>query len=172
MNVIDVRDLVDQPGSAKRVRVDEPVEGLRTELAAVPDDERLEADLLLESVLEGILVRGSVGGRMRLRCARCLKEFERDFDVRMDELVAREPGPDDDYVLPDDLMLDPEPMVRDAVVLQMPFAPVCQPDCLGLCERCGGDRNLGECLCGPDVDPRWAALEALIEARSNERDER
>jgi uncharacterized protein len=172
MNVIDVRDLVDQPGSARRVRVDEPIEGLHTELAAVPDDERLEADLLLESVLEGILVRGSVGGRMRLRCARCLKEFERDFDVRMDELVAREPGPDDDYVLLDDLMLDPEPMVRDAVVLQMPFAPVCRPDCLGLCERCGGDRNLGECLCGPDVDPRWAGLEALFEARSNGRDER
>lgn len=171
MHEIDVRDLVDQPGSAKHVRVDEPVGGLQTELAVVPDDERLEGDLLLESVVEGIVVRGSVGGRMRLRCARCLREFERDFDVRMDELYAREPGPDDDYALAEDLMLDPEPMVRDAVVLQMPFAPVCRPDCLGLCERCGGDRNLGECTCAPEVDPRWAGLEVLLDDRSTDRDD-
>jgi uncharacterized protein len=108
---------------------------------------------------------------MRLRCARCLREFERDFDVRMDELYAREPGPEDDYTLAEDLMLDPEPMVRDAVVLQMPFAPVCRPDCLGLCERCGGDRNLGECTCAPEVDPRWAGLEVLLDDRSIDRDD-
>jgi uncharacterized protein len=171
MREIDVRDLVDQPGSSKHVRVDEPVGGLQTELAVVPDDGRLEGDLLLESVVEGIVVRGSVGGRMRLRCARCLSEFERDFDVRMDELYAREPGPEDDYTLAEDLMLDPEPMVRDAVVLQMPFAPVCRPDCLGLCERCGGDRNLGECTCAPEVDPRWAGLEVLLDDRSIDRDD-
>ena len=172
MRAIDVRDLVHQPGSSRQVRVDEPVEGLRTELASVPEDDRLEGELILESVVEGIVVRGSVGGRMRLRCARCLREFERGFDVRMDELYVREPGPEDDYVLADDLMLDPEPMVRDAVVLDMPFAPVCRPDCLGLCERCGGDRNLGECVCGPELDRRWAGLEALLDDARSRPDDR
>jgi uncharacterized protein len=162
MNAIDVRDLLERPGSARRIRLDEPVEGLRTELAAVGPEAPIEGDLTLESVLEGIYVTGSVGGRMTLRCARCLKEFEAEFDVAMNELYVREPGPEDDYVLADDLMLDPEPMVRDAVVLEMPFSPLCRPDCLGLCERCGGDRNIGECTCGPDVDPRWSALEALF----------
>jgi uncharacterized protein len=51
--------------------------------------------------------------------------------------------------------------VRDAVVLEMPFSPLCRPDCLGLCARCGGDRNLGECSCGPEVDPRWGALDDI-----------
>ncbi|HEX2425279.1 MAG TPA: YceD family protein [Actinomycetota bacterium] len=162
MNAIDVRDLLERPGSAKRVRVDEPVEGLQTELAAVRPEAPIEGELTLESVVEGIFVTGSVGGRMTLRCARCLREFEAEFDVAMNELYVREPGSEDDYVLADDLMLDPEPMVRDAVVLQMPFSPLCRPDCLGLCERCGGDRNIGECRCGPDVDPRWSALEALF----------
>jgi uncharacterized protein len=162
MNAIDVRDLLERPGSAKRVRVDEPVEGLQTELAAVRPEAQIEGELTLESVVEGIFVTGSVGGRMTLRCARCLREFEAEFDVAMNELYVREPGSEDDYVLADDLMLDPEPMVRDAVVLQMPFSPLCRPDCLGLCERCGGDRNIGECRCGPDVDPRWSALEALF----------
>jgi uncharacterized protein len=54
-------------------------------------------------------------------------------------------------------------MVRDAVLLDVPFAPLCRPECLGLCERCGGDRNLGECSCVETVDPRWADLERFID---------
>jgi len=162
MRAIDVRDLLDRPGSAKQVHLDERVEDMGTELAAVDAEAPIEGDLTLESVIEGIFVTGSVGGRMTLRCARCLKEFEAPFDVDMNEVYVRRAGPDDDYALADDLTLDPEPMVRDAVVLQMPFSPLCRPDCLGLCPRCGGDRNLGECTCGPDLDPRWSALESLF----------
>ena len=68
----------------------------------------------------------------------------------------------EEYVLPAEGIIDLEPMIRDAVVLAMPFSPLCRPDCLGLCARCGGDRNLGECSCPPEVDERLAAL-AMIE---------
>jgi uncharacterized protein len=167
MRAIDVRDLVESPGSAKRVPVADSVAGLETELATVDAGAPLEGELTLESVVEGIFVTGNVGGSMTLRCARCLREFQSDFDVAMNELYAREPGPEDDYALAEDLTLDPEPMVRDAVVLEMPFSPLCKPDCLGLCARCGGDRNLSECVCGPDVDPRWSALGALFGPETN-----
>ena len=163
MRAIDVRDLLQHPGASRTVHVQEPVPGLRTELAGVPEETPIEGDLTLESLVDGIYVTGSFGGRMRLRCARCLKEFDRVFDVDVRELVPREPGPDDDYALEDDLTLDPEPMVRDAVVLEMPFSPLCRPGCLGLCEICGGDRNLGECPGHETADPRWAALEGLFE---------
>jgi DUF177 domain-containing protein len=163
MHAIDVRDLLEHPGSSKTVHVDEAVPDLRTELAQVPEDSRIEGDLTLESVVEGVYVTGSVGGRMSFHCARCLKGFERDFDVQMRELVSRESGPEEDYALGADLLLDPESMVRDAVVLAMPFSPLCRPECLGLCERCGGDRNLGECICATPTDPRWAALERFSE---------
>ena len=161
MRAIDVRDLLEQPGSSRTVHVDEPVPGLRTELADVPDDAPIEGDLMLESVSEGIYVSGRVQGRFAMRCARCLKEFTRGFDLEMAELVPREASPEDDYALASDLTLDPEPMVRDAVVLEMPFSPLCRPDCLGLCEICGGDRNLGECPGHEASDPRWAGLDAL-----------
>jgi uncharacterized protein len=163
MRSIDVRDLLQNPGSARTVRVHEAVPDLRTELACVPEDEPIEGALTLESVVEGIYVTGSVVGRVSYRCARCLKEFDGGFDVQMNELFVREPTPDDDYALEPDLTLDPEPMVRDAVVLEMPFSPLCTPDCLGLCERCGGDRNLGECSCTEPIDPRWSALEGLTD---------
>jgi uncharacterized protein len=163
MRAIDIRDLLERPGSSRTVHLDEPVAGLRTELVDVPEDAPIEGDLLLESVTDGIYVSGSLEGRFQMRCARCLKPFERAFDVEMTELVAREPGPEDDYALAEDLMLDPEPMVRDAVGLEMPFAPLCRPDCRGLCEICGGDRNLGECPGHARTDPRWAALDALVD---------
>ena len=163
MRAIDVRDLLEHPGSSKAVHVQERVPDLHTEMADVPEDEPLDGDLLLESVLDGILVSGNVAGHLTMRCARCLKEFRSEFDLTMEELFVRDPGPDDDYGLSEHLSLDPEPMVRDAVVLEMPFSPLCRPNCLGLCPVCGGDRNLGECPGHEPVDPRWAPLEGLFD---------
>ena len=157
--VIDVRDLVGHPGSSRTVRVDESIEGLATQLAVVPDDRPVEADLMLESVVEGILVTGPVWGSMQLSCARCLKTFDQSFHLEVQELFAPgASGEGDEYPLGTEGSMDLEPMIRDAVVLAMPFAPLCRPDCRGLCPRCGGDRNLGECSCPPEVDPRWAPL--------------
>lgn len=156
--VIDVRDLIDHPGSSRSVQVSEPIPGLGTELATVPEDRRIEAALLFESVVEGVLVSGPVSGAMTISCARCLKRFQSEFRLDVQELFVPEAtGDEDEYVLGDD-SVDLEPMIRDAVILSMPFAPLCRPDCRGLCERCGGDRNLGECTCRPEVDPRWQPL--------------
>lgn len=165
MREIDVRDLLGHPGLSKTVHVEEPVPGLQVELADVPESAPIEGDLLLESVVEGVLVSGELSGPVRLRCSRCLKEFEAHFDVGVSELFVPEPDPDgDEYPIEPQGTLDPEQMVRDAVVPNLPFAPLCTTDCLGLCERCGGDRNLGECTC-PErpADHRWAALEGLEE---------
>lgn len=164
MRAIDVRDLLAKPGSATRSRVDEPLEGLRTEVVEVPADAPVAGDLLLENVVEGIVVSGTISAGMSLTCARCLRRYSEPVEVRVRELFTIDPDPDtDEYAYDaDGGELDPEPMVRDAVGLAMPFAPLCRPDCKGLCERCGGDRNVGECGCGEVVDPRWAPLQDLL----------
>jgi uncharacterized protein len=163
MREIDVKDLLGNPGHSKTVHVTEPVPGLRTELADVPEEAAVEGDLLLESVVEGILVSGELRGPLALRCSRCLKKFGASFDVDVSELFVTEPDPEtDEYPLRPEGTLDPEQMVRDAVVPTLPFAPLCTLDCLGLCERCGGDRNLGECACSEvPGDPRLALLADL-----------
>lgn len=158
---IDVRDLVGSPGSARRVHVAEPIEELASPLASVPEANPVDADLLLESVVEGILATGPLAGTMELRCARCLTTFESPFHLDVQELFTSDAGRDEEVYPLGEGELDLEPMIRDAVVLAMPFAPLCRPDCLGLCERCGGDRNLGECRCEPEADSRWAALSSL-----------
>jgi uncharacterized protein len=161
MERVDVRDLLERPGSSREVHVAEPVAGLHTELARVPATDPVDADLLLEHVVEGILVSGPLSGRMAFRCARCLKEFSREFRVEVHELFVPGAAEEDDQYPVADGAIDLEPMVRDAVMLSMPFSPLCRTECLGLCERCGGDRNLGECSCGPELDPRWSVLDDL-----------
>jgi uncharacterized protein len=162
---IDVRDLLDSPGASRPLHVAERFEGLETPLAEVPPEVPVRVDLLLESVAEGILVSGPLSGRIDYRCARCLKSFSGDFRVEVTELFALNPEEDDDYPVREGT-IDLEPMVRDAVLLAIPFSPLCRADCLGLCERCGGDRNLGECTCPPAVDPRWEPLGRLRIDRS------
>jgi uncharacterized protein len=159
--LIDVSDLISNPGASRAVRVEETIEGLATQLAAVPDDRPIGAELLLESIVDGIVVSGPVSGVMMLTCARCLKPFDRVFEIPVQELYAPEVDPNaDEYPLVEG-HVDLEPLIRDAVVLAMPFAPLCRQDCRGLCSRCGGDLNFGECTCLPDVDPRWAPLSDL-----------
>jgi uncharacterized protein len=156
--VIDVRDLMGHPGSSRQVHLSETIPSLGTPVAVVPEDHPVAGDLLLESVVEGILVTGPLRGMMVLTCARCLKPFDGTFDLAVQELYASGAGVEDDEYPLIEGEIDLEPMIRDAVILAMPFAPLCRADCQGLCERCGGDRNLGECSCPPVVDIRWTPL--------------
>ncbi|MGH2696440.1 MAG: YceD family protein, partial [Actinomycetota bacterium] len=144
-----------------RVTLEERFEELGTELARVPGEQPVRMDVLLESVVEGIEVSGPLSGRVAYRCARCLKAFDDAFRLEVRELFAAEAADDDDEYPITEGHIDLEPMVRDTVVLSMPFSPLCREDCRGLCERCGGDRNVGECTCGPEVDPRWTILDEL-----------
>lgn len=159
---IDVRDLVGHPGASREHAVSGTLEGLAIELVRVPGDVPVAADLLLESVVEGILVTGTIRGTWVLRCARCLTEFEAPFEVAVSELFAVTPDEDaDTYPLDPEAVIDPDQMVRDAIGVEMPFSPLCRSDCRGLCEVCGGNRDLGECPGHERQDPRFAVLSEL-----------
>ena len=163
--MLNVHDLIGHPGMARTVDLLGTIDGLATELVALPDDAMLGGALSLESVIEGVFVAGSITGTWRLRCARCLTEETRPFTVEIGELVtpvATDPDKaDDDYVLVDE-QIDIDQIVRDAIGVEMPFAPLCRPDCRGLCPTCGGNRNLGECPGHDAIDPRFAVLSELL----------
>jgi uncharacterized protein len=71
-------------------------------------------------------------------------------------------------VLDPELGIEPGQMIRDVVGVQMPFSPLCRPDCRGLCEVCGGNRNLGECPGHDEVDTRFAVLSHLYPDETND----
>ena len=52
--------------------------------------------------------------------------------------------------------------VMDYVLLAFPIQSLCRPDCAGLCQVCGGNRNEVPCTCQTDAgDPRFALLKQL-----------
>nr|WP_304441398.1 DUF177 domain-containing protein [Kineosporia sp. R_H_3] len=141
---------------------------LGTDVIGVPEGTDLELDLRLEAVMEGVLVSGTARGRATGECVRCLGDVDQEIEVDLQELYVypgRSPeGSDDEDELRElqDDLIDLEPALRDAVVLALPFQPVCREDCPGLCSECGA--RLAD---DPDhhhesVDPRWAALQGIV----------
>jgi len=104
----------------------------------VPVKAELQLDVRLEDVSDGVLVTATATAPLAGECARCLDEFTSSTQVSFQELYAAEPGGsgDDGYLLDGDL-LDLEPALRDALVLELPLSPLCEADCAGLCPVCG-----------------------------------
>ena len=146
-------------------RVVEAPDELGTEVLRIPAGSDLEIDVRLEAVMEGVLVTGTVRGRATGECVRCLEDVEVEADGDLQELYThpdRLDGPqedEDDEVrrLAGDL-IDLEPAIRDAIVLDLPFQPVCREDCPGLCSTCGARLETDPQHHHDSVDPRWAAL--------------
>jgi uncharacterized protein len=58
--------------------------------------------------------------------------------------------------------IDLVPVIRETIMIELPVAPLCSPECAGICPLCGADRNIAPCACSTEVrDDRWAALDQL-----------
>ncbi len=171
---ISTHDLGRRPGSMRTVELEVPVtEPMGNEVIAVPAGAEVSLDLRLEAVLDGVLVTGTISATAEGECVRCLDAIERDLTIDVTEMFAypgtqqEVSGEEDAEELPelDGDIADLEATVTDAVVLALPFQPLCRPDCPGLCSVCGirlADAGPGH---GHEqLDPRWAALGALREA--------
>jgi uncharacterized protein len=146
---------------------------LSIEVIGVPPGAELTLDLRLESVMEGVLVSGTVVAPLTGECGRCLDPVQDELEVEIAELFAyedsttRETADDDEedvsFMVGD--LLDLEPVLRDAIVVELPLTPLCSPDCPGLCAECGERLEVGGGLHHHEVvDPRWAALLGLVES--------
>ncbi|MGI9157460.1 MAG: YceD family protein [Marmoricola sp.] len=164
--MLDTRELGRRPGSQRRksFQAEAPAE-LGIEVLRVPEGAPVEIDLRLEAVMEGVLVTGSADADLEGECVRCLEPIEDIVHVDFQELFVyddpdtRAVDDDEDVSRLEDDLLDLEPVLRDTVVLALPFQPLCREDCPGLCVECGA-----RLVDDPDhshedpIDPRWASL--------------
>ena len=164
----NVAALLSEPAGSTR---DYDVAGVTIPLS---DDLRLadpiDGHVRLTRTNRGLLVTSSLATALDAECSRCLRDIEVPIDVRIEEealpsldldtgqSIARATEPDV-VRLNEHHELELQPVVADAISLAEPIAPVCRPDCPGLCPVCGERMETGDHRHDEDeVDPRLAAL--------------
>ena len=124
---ISVRDiLVESVGYSRAYKITGEKPDLETVLLTSP----LDGELSIARLDGGVLVRGHVKGSVELECHRCLRTFERPFELNLSQLFAADPG-DDEMPIIDDL-IDLAPLVEQEIVLSLPIKILCRPDCQGI----------------------------------------
>ena len=156
---LSVYDLLHRAGEMREHSIEVVVpERLGEGQVAVQAGAVLDLDVRLEGLHDGILVSAAVTGTATGECSRCLKPIAEPVEVDIAELFAYDVDEAFDYQVHED-HVDLEPVVRDAVVLSLPFQPVCRPDCPGL-DPVTGERveDIPDYQPREGVDPRWSAL--------------
>lgn len=166
--VLDTHELGRRAGAMfkKVLKVAAP-EGLGDDVIGIKAGSDITLDIRCESVIEGMLVSGDVTGKATGECSRCLDPIAFDVTVPIQELYAFEESEDEDdeqLKLEGDL-LDLEPVVRDALVLSLPLAPLCNDECLGLCSECGIKMSEAPDHQHESIDSRWQALQGLLDEK-------
>jgi uncharacterized protein len=125
-----------------------------------------------------VVAHGMLTGGLETGCARCTAPTRPVLDasfhlsfVPVSEDSEAPPGAEREILEGEaetvgyiDEQIELEPVLREQLILALPYAPLCREDCKGLCARCGQDLNEGPCSCPaeasePEVKPdRWAAL--------------
>lgn len=174
--MLDTLNLGRRPGSMRAVhRVVPAPSRIGLDLVAIDKDTAIDLDLRLQAVSEGVLVTGTVHADTVGECSRCLEPFTGSVDLYLTELFAypnsateatTEEG--EIYRIVDD-EIDLEPVIVDAVGLELPLQPLCSDDCAGLCPQCGIRLAVAGSGHGHEIlDPRWAALAAKFGAGSRD----
>ncbi len=129
----------------------------------------------------GLVVDAKLRAALAGECARCLRPLVTPVTMRIDEEVLptidlgsglpvplEEDGDPEAPRLTDHHELEMRPLVAEAISLQEPIAPLCTPDCRGLCPECGERQDAGHGHGDGPIDPRLEALRAFRFDAGNE----
>jgi uncharacterized protein len=163
--------LGEEPGATR----DYEVAGVTIDLG---DDLRqadpIEGHVRLARTNRGLLVIADLTTSLDTECSRCARDIEVPIDIHIEEEalpsldihsgrpIGTEAGEEEMLRLTDQHELDLETPVREAIQLAEPIAPLCRPDCPGLCLVCGIRLDEGtHDHPTDDIDPRLEALKAF-----------
>ena len=181
---LNTHEVPRRAGEMKEYQLDLIVpEPLGVPLISVQIGSIVEVDARLEAVTEGILLSAEIFAVATGECIRCLDPVELEIDRTIQELYLYEddggksakkkshskksaPVEEDldevELLYLDGVIMDLEPPIRDAIVLDLPVNPLCDPDCMGLCPDCGQKwALLAQDHAHEVIDARWAGLDGL-----------
>lgn len=153
------------------------LEGTAEDVGLSPSEAMIQGTVVLEGDFYRSDMQVEIQARVRAvfaqACDRCLEPVtspieaplrlyceRRDERDRRTELDRR--AEDVGLLYHDGRVLDLRVEIREVILLEAPWHPLCRPDCMGLCPRCGKDRNRGDCGCPPERSPSpWDALRGI-----------
>jgi len=149
------------------------------ELAFEHEEATLSSPVTVDFVLTHkgleLSIDGNVEATVRMKCARCLREFSRDLDEAFRLFYATHPrvsGPGAEIELKyddmgvgfyDGVRFDVDIMIAERIAMALPMRSLCREDCKGLCFSCGKDLNEGACQC--ESAPPDSRMSVLLEFR-------
>jgi uncharacterized protein len=151
----------------------------QTDILGIGVKTRVEGTVKLTRTNRGILVQGTLTGKIPVECSRCLKVFDYPLTINIEEeyfpvidvysgTPLEIPGELGSFTIDEHHILDLSEAIRQNALLAIPMKPLCREDCAGLCQSCGKDLNAGQCDCEKvEIDPRWEKLASL--ASSNKK---
>ncbi len=166
--LIDVFSIIEDLGQTIEVdtRVTLPTLVVGSEEFVPVEDAALEGTLTNTGA--GIVFAGRLSVELHAVCSRCLREFVLPVTVEVDGFYVAH-GHEED--LPEEQevgfvesgSVDVMDAVLSALTLELPFAPVHDEECKGICPTCGADLNEGPCDCAPPLkDSPFAGLKELF----------
>ena len=141
---INIGFLINQPvGTLREIPIEAESYSLEKEFPV----ENLRGVISLARTHNGIRSITEVHAEMNSECGRCLEPFKQVLDTEFEENFTFENRPlsEEELIIPEDGNIDYEPLIREYLVLEMPYNPVCRPDCKGLCVVCGQNLNDKDC---------------------------
>jgi len=166
--ITDISSALDEPGSSVDVARDvdlEPMIGVGAEYTPTGPG-HIEVSLMNSG--DGIVAMGVVSGTFRTECSKCLEPFNLDITANVEALYLAEDqtdliDADEDWEPLSGESVDLAPTLHSALQLSLPFAPLHDEDCAGICPGCGCDLNKESCDCSDeeDVSHPFAALKDL-----------
>jgi uncharacterized protein len=162
---LDLSELIKSPGAVIPFHMEENIEVEGVELL-----EPVVADFKFSNTNRSIVIEGRFKTTFMAECVRCLKRFPFPLELSFQEAYTRQDlmldakgnlitDDEDIRSIFEGYILDLTELLRQNIILALPLAPLCSPDCKGLCPHCGKNLNEGECECSrKNVDPRWQKL--------------
>ncbi|MHB1129291.1 MAG: YceD family protein, partial [Ilumatobacteraceae bacterium] len=97
--IVNIAELLRRPGTKRDISLVLPASLFGFDDVRIADDSSIDVKLLLESLTDGIVVRGELGGHWQLQCRRCLRPVTDASVANVDELYQRIPDNPDAYPL-------------------------------------------------------------------------
>ena len=164
--LLGLSQIIDRPGASVSFSVSVDLSDLCYGVS-YPVSEPVLAEGNVRNTAGVLVMQGSIATTIHGICDRCASEFHRKVEFPIDVVLVTKlesEENEDEWVFPlEGDSADLDDIVRTVFVLNLDSKLLCKEDCKGICPKCGKNLNDGPCNCRKELDPRFAALEQLLE---------